>query len=60
LKLKRTQILRIPVIPTVNDDVDNIKATADFTQMNAKSAVAALSFGAPGEEKYELLGYPTI
>jgi pyruvate formate lyase activating enzyme len=54
-------ILRIPVIPTVNDAPANITATADFiiNEMLGKiSALQLLSFMRLGEEKYESLGLP--
>lgn len=52
-------ILRIPVIPGVNDDMDNIRATADFIQNELDGQVRALqllSFMRLGEEKYQSLG----
>ena len=54
-------ILRIPVIPTVNDHLDNIKATADFIENEMSGNVRVLqllSFMRLGEEKYESLGLP--
>lgn len=56
-------ILRIPVIPSVNDDLVNAKATADFilNEMNGKvRTLQLLSFMRLGEEKYQSLGmeYP--
>ena len=54
-------ILRIPVIPTVNDNPDNMKATADFivNEMSGNiRALQLLSFMRLGEEKYESLGIP--
>lgn len=54
-------ILRIPVIPHVNDDDDNIQATADFIINEMKNKVQALqllSFMRLGEEKYQSLGLP--
>ena len=52
-------ILRIPVIPSINDDFSNIKKTADFieTELNGKIKVLQLlSFMRLGEEKYASLG----
>lgn len=52
-------ILRVPVIPTVNDDPDNAKATADFiiNEMSGRvRTLQLLSFMRLGEEKYESLG----
>lgn len=54
-------ILRIPVIPNVNDDMENIEATADFilNEMNGSiRTLQLLSFMRLGEEKYESLGIP--
>lgn len=52
-------ILRIPVIPTVNDDKSNAEATADFILNQMKGRVRTLqllSFMRLGEEKYQSLG----
>ena len=60
-KTEKEVILRIPVIPTVNDNFDNIKATADFItdEMFGKvRTLQLLSFMRLGEEKYESLGLP--
>lgn len=57
----REMILRIPVIPNVNDDMKNIEATADFIQNELKGRVRTLqllSFMRLGEEKYLSLGIP--
>ncbi len=57
----REMILRIPVIPGVNDGEENIKATADFIEYDLKGCVRTLqllSFMRLGEEKYESLGIP--
>ncbi len=54
-------ILRIPVIPDVNDDMDNIKATADFILGPLGGQIRVLqllSFMRLGEEKYRSLGMP--
>lgn len=58
---ERELILRIPVIPNVNDDLDNIKATADFILDELGGRVRTLqllSFMRLGEEKYHSLGMP--
>ena len=55
----RELILRIPVIPNVNDDMENIKATADFILNDLGGRVRTLqllSFMRLGEEKYKSLG----
>lgn len=52
-------ILRIPVIPDFNDDLENMKATANFIleKMNGKvRTLQLLSFMRLGEEKYQALG----
>ncbi|WP_010166704.1 (2S)-3-sulfopropanediol dehydratase activating enzyme [Candidatus Epulonipiscium viviparus] len=54
-------ILRIPVIPNVNEDADNVEATADFIlneMSNNIRTLQLLSFMHLGEEKYESLGMP--
>ncbi len=54
-------ILRIPVIPNINDDMDNIKATADFILNELGGRIRTLqllSFMHLGEEKYISLGIP--
>jgi len=60
-KTEKEVILRIPVIPTVNDNFDNIKATADFIvndMLGKVRTLQLLSFMRLGEEKYESLGLP--
>lgn len=57
----RELILRIPVIPQVNDDMKNIEATADFIVNELGGHVRTLqllSFMRLGEEKYGSLGMP--
>ena len=59
--LDREMILRIPVIPGVNDDEANIRASADFIQQALGGKVRTLqllSFMRLGEEKYKSLGIP--
>lgn len=54
-------ILRIPVIPDVNDDDKNIEATADFIideLGNNIRVLQLLSFMRLGVEKYQSLGMP--
>lgn len=60
-ELNKNLILRIPVIPTINDNDDNIAATADFieNELNGRVEVLQLlSFMRLGEEKYTSLGLP--
>lgn len=57
----RELILRIPLIPGVNDDMDNISATADFILSELGGQVRTLqllSFMRLGEEKYRSLDMP--
>ena len=57
----REFILRIPIIPNVNDDMANIEATADFILNELGGRVRTLqllSFMRLGEEKYTSLGMP--
>lgn len=59
--LDRELILRIPVIPGVNDDPANIEATADFILNEMQGRVRTLqllSYMRLGEEKYQSLGIP--
>jgi pyruvate formate lyase activating enzyme len=58
---ERELILRIPIIPNVNDGMDNIEATADFILDELGGRVRTLqllSFMRLGEEKYHSLGMP--
>jgi pyruvate formate lyase activating enzyme len=57
----RELIVRIPIIPNVNDSEENIKATADFilNEMHGNiRTLQLLSFMRLGEEKYASLGMP--
>ena len=59
--LDRELILRIPVIPGVNDNMENIEATADYIleELDGKiRTLQLLSFMRLGEEKYQALGIP--
>ena len=54
-------ILRIPVIPGINDDMENITRTADFLESQIGSSLRTLqllSFMRMGEEKCASLGRP--
>lgn len=60
-RLDKELVLRIPVIPEVNDDMENIKATADFILDGLGGRVRTLqllSFMRLGEEKYASLDIP--
>lgn len=60
-KAQREIILRIPVIPGVNDDMENAKATANFIINEMHGGIRTLqllSFMRLGEEKYQSLGLP--
>ncbi len=57
----RELILRIPVIPGVNDDAANVEASADFIlgELGGKvRTLQLLSYMRLGEEKYTSLGRP--
>ena len=59
--LNKEIILRIPVIPGVNDSNDNLEKTADFilNEMDGNvRTLQLLSFMRLGEEKYQSLGIP--
>ncbi len=54
-------IMRIPIIPGFNDNMENIEATADFflNEMGGRiRTLQLLSFMRLGEEKYSSLGMP--
>ncbi len=58
VEVQEDVILRIPVIPDVNDDMANIEATADFilNELNGRiRTLQLLSFMRLGEEKYASL-----
>lgn len=57
----RKLILRIPVIPGINDHEENMEATAEFILhelQNRVSVLQLLSYMRLGEEKYASLGIP--
>lgn len=57
----RELLLRIPVIPDVNDDMQNMAASADFIldKLNGRvRTLQLLSFMRLGQEKYASLGLP--
>ena len=57
----RELILRIPVIPGINYDMENMEETADFIINELKDSVRTLqllSFMRLGVEKYQSLGMP--
>lgn len=60
-QIKKDIIVRIPVIPSVNDDMENIEQTADFIinemGLNIRT-LQLLSFMRLGEEKYKSLNIP--
>lgn len=61
--LEKPLVLRIPVIPGFNDDLDNMTATADFILgplQNRVRTLQLLSYMRLGEEKYRSLelAYP--
>jgi len=62
-KINKPMIIRIPIIPNVNDDMENMKATADFILDELDNNILTLQllqFMRLGEEKYKSLNmiYP--
>lgn len=60
-ELNKELILRIAIIPNINDDMENMEATADFILNELGGRVRTLqllSFMRLGEEKYCSLGIP--
>ncbi len=56
-------ILRIPIIPDVNNNMENIEATADYilNELGGKvRTLQLLSFMRLGEEKYTAIGMPYL
>ncbi len=56
-------ILRIPCIPNINDDMENIKNTGDFIINKLDNKVIQLQllrFRRLGEEKYDSIGLPYL
>ncbi|MGX8700715.1 glycyl-radical enzyme activating protein [Caproiciproducens sp.] len=54
-------VIRIPVIPGINDSEENLKATADFIRLEVGGSVRQLQllpFRLLGTDKYEALGIP--
>lgn len=53
-------LVRVPVIPTMNDSVENIKATAAFAKANGIDRINLLPYHKMGEVKYRQIGveYP--
>lgn len=51
-------VIRVPLIPTINDDADNIRATAAFVAENLDGVlgVEVLPYHALGKGKYRALG----
>lgn len=49
-------ITRIPLIPTVNDTVENITATAEFLVKNKAKKIELLSYNKSAGAKYTLVG----
>ena len=56
-KLNKNMVIRIPVIGGVNDDEENIKRTAEFTEKIGVKALHLLPYHRYGESKYEKLSW---
>ena len=57
LKSKSRVWVRIPIIPSVNDSVEEIKAIKDFIKANGGAEkIELLPYHALGEHKYSALG----
>ena len=52
----KDMVTRIPLIPTVNDTEENIRATARFMEENGKSYVELLPYNKLAGGKYSLVG----
>ena len=51
-------VVRVPCIPGVNDDDDNIKATAHFARELGLSEIHLLAYNAAAPAEYAWLGQP--
>ena len=51
-------IIRIPVIPSLNDNIENINATIEFTRHNLRNTtgIEFMHYHTMGKEKYTSLG----
>jgi len=49
-------VVRIPVIPGINDDEDNLRATRDLLSQIGVKRIDLLPYHAIGQEKYQRLG----
>lgn len=56
-RMPKPLIVRIPVVPGVNDDPANISATLEFLKSIAVSRVDLLAYHQTGQEKYRRLGW---
>lgn len=52
----RAVVVRIPVIPGINDDEDNLRATRDLLSQIGVKRIDLLPYHAIGQEKYQRLG----
>lgn len=50
------QIIRVPIVPSFNDDEENIRRTADFVKRLNKVKVEVLPYHRLGTSKYEAIG----
>ncbi len=56
-KLPKPLVVRIPVVPGVNDDPANISATLEFLKSIGLERVDLLAYHQTGQEKYRRLGW---
>lgn len=56
VRRKRPLIVRIPVIPGINDDEENLRATRDLLSQIGVERIDLLPYHAIGQEKYRRLG----
>ena len=54
--LRRTVIARIPLIPGINDDEQNIRSTGEFLRSSGVSQASVLPYHHLGADKYRRLG----
>ncbi|RDY26995.1 glycyl-radical enzyme activating protein [Romboutsia weinsteinii] len=56
-KMNKSIVVRIPIISGINDDIENIKSTANFVKTNIKiPQIELLPYHKYGIDKYKMLG----